>query len=101
MLEDMRRNRDAWREQAQTRLLPAPAADVMVAVAADGRMRRCPCSRRPPSRQMPCRQEGRTNLDTQAWCTGRLVIGVFDDEVAGGPVSLLEVRGEPVESKKK
>ena len=45
--------------------------------------------------------EGRTNLDTQAWYTGRLVIGVFDDEVAGGPVSLLEVRGEPVESKKK
>ena len=26
MLEDMRRDRDAWREQAQTRALPAPAA---------------------------------------------------------------------------
>ncbi len=26
MLEDMRRDRDAWREQAQTRLLPSPAA---------------------------------------------------------------------------
>jgi hypothetical protein len=26
MLEDMRRDRDAWRDQAQTRLLPAPAA---------------------------------------------------------------------------
>ena len=26
MLENMRRDRDAWREQAQTRLLPAPAA---------------------------------------------------------------------------
>jgi hypothetical protein len=26
MLEDMRRDRDAWREQAQTRLLPPPAA---------------------------------------------------------------------------
>jgi len=25
-LEDMRRDRDAWREQAQTRLLPPPAA---------------------------------------------------------------------------
>jgi hypothetical protein len=25
MLEDMRRDRDAWREQALTRLLPAPA----------------------------------------------------------------------------
>jgi hypothetical protein len=29
------------------------------------------------------------------------VIGVFDDEVAGGPVFLLEVHGEPVERKKK
>ena len=28
MLEDMRRDRDAWREQAQTRLLPAPAARI-------------------------------------------------------------------------
>jgi hypothetical protein len=26
MLEDMRRDRDAWREEAQTRLIPAPAA---------------------------------------------------------------------------
>ena len=26
MLEDMRQDRDAWREQAQTRMLPAPAA---------------------------------------------------------------------------
>jgi hypothetical protein len=26
MLEDMQRDRDAWREQTQTRLLPAPAA---------------------------------------------------------------------------
>src|SRR5260370_5497986 len=26
MLEDMRRDRDAWREQAHTRLLPPPAA---------------------------------------------------------------------------
>jgi serine/threonine protein phosphatase 1 len=47
----------------------------------------------------PVTIEGRTNLDTQAWYTGRLVIGVFDDEVAGGPVSLLEVHGEPVERK--
>jgi hypothetical protein len=28
MLEDMRSDRDAWREQAQTRLLPAPAARI-------------------------------------------------------------------------
>jgi hypothetical protein len=29
------------------------------------------------------------------------VIGVFDDGVAGGPVSLIEVHGEPVERKNK
>jgi hypothetical protein len=28
MLEDMRCDRDAWREQAQTRLLPAPATSM-------------------------------------------------------------------------
>jgi hypothetical protein len=28
MLEDMRRDRDAWREQAQTRMLLAPAASM-------------------------------------------------------------------------
>jgi Cyclic nucleotide-binding domain len=49
-------------------------------------------------RDGPVTIEGRTNLDTQAWYTGRLVVGVFDDEVAGGPVSLLEVHGEPVEN---
>lgn len=38
---------------------------------------------------------GRTNLDTMAWSTGRLVIGVFDDDRAGGPVDLIEVRGAP------
>lgn len=38
---------------------------------------------------------GRTNLDTMAWSTGRLVIGVFDDERPGGPADLIEVRGAP------
>jgi serine/threonine protein phosphatase 1 len=33
----------------------------------------------------------RTNLDTLAWRTGRLVVGVFDDAVAGGPVDLIEI----------
>jgi len=37
----------------------------------------------------------RTNLDTLAWATGRLVVGVFDNEVAGGPVDLIEVIGSP------
>ena len=36
----------------------------------------------------PITVEGRTNLDTLAWYTGRLVVGVFNDDVAGGPVSL-------------
>lgn len=35
----------------------------------------------------------RTNLDTFAWYTGRLVIGVFDDTQAG-PVRFIEVIGE-------
>ena len=29
--------------------------------------------------------EGRTNLDTAAWKTGRLTVGVFDDDRPGGP----------------
>ena len=35
---------------------------------------------------------GRTNLDTLAWGTGRLVVGVFRDDLAGGPAELIEVR---------
>lgn len=37
--------------------------------------------------------EGRTNLDTQAWRTGRLVIGIFEDGQPGGPVDFIVVRG--------
>jgi serine/threonine protein phosphatase 1 len=44
----------------------------------------------------PLRFTGRTNLDTFAWYTGRLVVGVFDDAVPGGPVDLLEVKGDPL-----
>ena len=36
---------------------------------------------------------GRTDLDTLAWLTGRLVVGVFDDDEPGGPIDLLEVIG--------
>jgi serine/threonine protein phosphatase 1 len=36
--------------------------------------------------------EGRTNLDTLAWRTGRLVIGVFDDDRPGGPVNFIVIR---------
>lgn len=38
---------------------------------------------------------GRSNFDTCAWRTGRLVIGVFDDDTPGGPVNLIEIRGPP------
>lgn len=38
---------------------------------------------------------GRTNLDSRAWRTGRLVIGVFDDEKPGGPVDLIQAIGPP------
>jgi serine/threonine protein phosphatase 1 len=41
----------------------------------------------------PLLYEGRTNLDTQAWRTGRLVVGVFDDDRAGGPVDFIVIRG--------
>ena len=33
----------------------------------------------------------RTDLDTYAWSTGRLVVGVFDDARPGGPIDLIEV----------
>lgn len=39
--------------------------------------------------------KGRTNLDTFAWYTGRLVVGVFDDDVAGGPIDFIEIIGPP------
>jgi serine/threonine protein phosphatase 1 len=39
--------------------------------------------------------KNRTNLDTLAWYTGRLVVGVFDDDKPGGPVDLIEIKGLP------
>lgn len=36
----------------------------------------------------------RTNLDTAAFATGRLCIGVFDAAIPGGPVDLIKVSGE-------
>lgn len=35
----------------------------------------------------------RTNLDTFAWNTGRLVVGVFDDDKPGGPIDTIEIKG--------
>jgi len=43
----------------------------------------------------PLLYEGRTNLDTLAWRTGRLTIGVFDDDKPGGPVDFIVIRGAP------
>jgi len=43
----------------------------------------------------PLLYEGRSNLDTLAWRTGRLVIGVFDDDKPGGPVDFIVVRRAP------
>jgi serine/threonine protein phosphatase 1 len=43
----------------------------------------------------PLLYEGRTNLDALAWRTGRLVIGIFDDDRPGGPVDFIVVKGEP------
>jgi serine/threonine protein phosphatase 1 len=43
----------------------------------------------------PLLYEGRTNLDTLAWRTGRLVIGVFDDDRPGGPIDFIVVKRSP------
>jgi len=43
----------------------------------------------------PLLYPGRTNLDTLAWRTGRLVIGVFDDDRPGGPVDFIVIKGSP------
>jgi serine/threonine protein phosphatase 1 len=39
----------------------------------------------------PILTKGRTNLDTLAWKTGRLAIGVFEDGIPGGPSEILEI----------
>jgi SNF2-related domain len=46
----------------------------------------------------PILKRNRTNLDTFAWSSGRLVIGVFDDDTPGGPLETLEARGPPIEA---
>ena len=43
----------------------------------------------------PLLYAGRTNLDTLAWRTGRLTIGVFDDDKAGGPTDFIVIKGPP------
>jgi serine/threonine protein phosphatase 1 len=40
--------------------------------------------------------EHRTNLDTAAFATGVLCVGVFDAQVRGGPIEVIKIRGEPM-----
>jgi serine/threonine protein phosphatase 1 len=51
-----------------------------------------------PFRDGPKLLRGRSDLDTLAWQTGRLIIGVFDDERPGGPADLIEINGAPFEA---
>jgi serine/threonine protein phosphatase 1 len=41
--------------------------------------------------------QGRTDLDTFAWYTGRLVVGVFDDDKPGGPSGTMEIIGQSIQ----
>jgi serine/threonine protein phosphatase 1 len=43
----------------------------------------------------PLLKPHRTNLDSFAWHTGRLAIGVFDDDVPGGPARIMDALGRP------
>lgn len=43
----------------------------------------------------PKTYDQRLNLDTMAFASGRIVVGVFDDAVPGGPVDFIEIKGEP------
>ena len=49
-----------------------------------------------PEPSLPELLPHRTNLDTGAFATGVLAIGVFDPAVPGGPVELLLARGEAI-----
>jgi serine/threonine protein phosphatase 1 len=53
-----------------------------------------------PFEDGPVTLQGRINLDTGAVWTNRLVVAVFDDDVEGGPVELIEIvakQHEPAE----
>lgn len=49
-----------------------------------------------PHKKGPVTDGQSIDLDTKAWETGRLVVGVFDDDQAGGPIDFIEVRREAV-----
>lgn len=46
--------------------------------------------------EAPIVTNGKTNLDSLAWKTGRLVIGVFDDDQPGAASEYLEICGKPL-----
>lgn len=50
-----------------------------------------------PHRHGPVAEGRSLNLDTLAWATGRLVLAVFDDARAGGPVRTIEVLRSPTD----
>ena len=43
----------------------------------------------------PIVTKGKTNLDGLAWRTGRLIVGVFEDDRPGGASEFLEILGAP------
>jgi serine/threonine protein phosphatase 1 len=45
--------------------------------------------------QAPIITRGKTNLDSMAWKTGQLVVGIFDDDLPGAASDYLEVLGQP------
>ena len=45
--------------------------------------------------QAPIVTPGKTNLDSMAWKTGRLVVGIFDDDQPGAASDYLEILGQP------
>jgi serine/threonine protein phosphatase 1 len=45
-----------------------------------------------PDRAQPELLPHRTNLDTGAWMTGVLSVGVFDPDIPGGPLEVLAIR---------
>lgn len=51
-----------------------------------------------PHKDGPKHFRGRTNLDTFAWRTGRLVVAVFDDDLPGAPIEVIEIIGKPGKS---
>jgi serine/threonine protein phosphatase 1 len=47
------------------------------------------------NQKAPIVTKGKTNLDGLAWKTGRLVIGIFEDDRPGGASEYLEIVGPP------